>query len=100
MFFSSFLTKKAIENRSSSCDGGRSLTLLIVSIVFLVIEITMLYFAIKIALVSGKSSATKFVNVILAITLTLPYLLLSLLFNPDARTALGDAPTLKFACEY
>ena len=103
------VTKKAVEhykknqkeNYEGSCGGGSSIMMLIVAVVFLVVEIAMLYFAIKVALASGKSSATTFVNVVLALTMTLPYLLLSLLFNPDARAALGDgAPALKFACNY
>ena len=109
--FSMLMTAKASKNYSEvrkrenykgmGCNDGSSLMLLIISVVFLVIEISMLYFAVKVALASGKSSTTKFVNVILALTLTLPYLLLSVLFNEDARAALGDgAPALKFACNY
>ena len=112
MLVSSLLVNSAVkhynknskkENLQGSCNSnpGPSLLLLIVAVVFLVVEIAMLYFAIKVALASGKSSATTFVNVVLAMTMTLPYLLLSLLFNPDARAALGDgAPALKFACNY
>jgi hypothetical protein len=110
MLVSLTVTSKAVEhykknhhkeNYEGSCGGGSSLMLLIVAVVFLIVEIAMLYFAIKVALASGKSSATTFVNVVLALTMTLPYLLLSLLFNPDARAALGDgAPALKFACNY
>ena len=93
--------KNRQENYEGSCGGGSSLMMLIVAVVFLVVEIAMLYFAIKVALASGKSSATTFVNVVLALTMTLPYLLLSVLFNPDARAALGDgAPALKFAYNY
>lgn len=109
MIGSSVLLCKAVEhynknNKRESYDatcGSPSLLLLIVSITFLIIEICMLYFAIKVALASGNSRETTFVHVILALTLTLPYLLISLTFNPDARAALGDgAPALKFACEY
>jgi heme/copper-type cytochrome/quinol oxidase subunit 2 len=97
-----YIKSRKTENYEGSCNGGgSSLALLIIASVFLVIEIALLYFAIKIALASGKSPATTFVNVVLALTMTLPYLLLSVLFNPDARAALGDgAPALKFACNY
>jgi heme/copper-type cytochrome/quinol oxidase subunit 2 len=110
MLFSSLLTGKAVEyynknhkkeSYDATCGGSPSLLLLIVAVIFLIIEICMLYFAIKVALASGKSPETTFVHVILALTLTLPYLLLSLTFNPAARAALGDgAPALQFACNY
>ena len=112
MLFSSLLVHNASkvykesrqkENYQGSCNGGgSSLLMLIVAIAFLVIEIAMLYFAVKVALVSGKSSTTKFINIVFALTMTLPYLLLSLLFNPEARAELGDGTpasgSLRFAC--
>lgn len=110
MIPSTILTCKAVdyytknhkrESYDATCGGSPSLLLLTVSIIFLIIEICMLYFAIKVALASGKSRETTFVHVILALTLTLPYLLISLIFNPDARAALGDgAPALQFACGF
>ena len=109
MLFSSLLVHNASkvykesrqnENYQGSCNGGGSS--LLMPIAFLVIEIAMLYFAVKVALVSGKSSTTKFINIVFALTMTLPYLLLSLLFNPEARAELGDGTpasgSLRFAC--
>jgi heme/copper-type cytochrome/quinol oxidase subunit 2 len=97
MIFAASITAKAVENfnksktenyQGDSCGNGSSLAFLIISVVFLVVEIVMLYFALKIALASGKTNTSKFVHVVLALTMTLPYVLLSVLLNPDARAAL------------
>lgn len=108
MLFSSVLTKNAIENYNkenynTQYPGARKkdcMSFLILAVILLVIEIALLYYAITIAL-TAQSPELKFVNVILAITMTLPYLLLNVLFNPAARAALGEsgsAPSLQFRC--
>lgn len=106
MLLSSILTKNAIENynkenyntQQPGNNNDSCLSLLILSVILLVIEITLLYYAITIAL-TAKSAELKFINVVLAITMTLPYLLLNVLFNPAAKAALGDSSQpLQFSC--
>ena len=109
MIIGYILTNNAIENfnkenykntrASSSCDNKNGcLTLLILAVVILVIEISLLYYAISVAVAVSKSPELMFINVMLAIVITLPYLLLNILFNPAAKAALGDSSSLKFSC--
>ena len=104
MLVSSVFTKHAIENYNKENYAGSfnfqtAFAVLIISVVFLVIEIALLYFAISIALASSNTNEGKFINVVLAITLTMPYLLLNVLFNPVARSVLGESsPSLQFSC--
>lgn len=62
---------------------------LIVAFVIVIIELSVLYFAIDIAMSVSNSRAEKFVNLVLAVTLTLPYLMLNVLFNEKARARLA-----------
>jgi len=62
---------------------------LIIALIILIIELAVLYFAIDIALSVPNSNAEKFVNLVLAVTLTLPYLMLNVLFNEKARARLA-----------
>jgi len=101
MLISSIFTHNAVENFNKERygpNGDGSYAILIVSIVMLVIEISILYFAIRIALASGTTNVTKFIHVVLAICLTLPYLLLNMIFNKDAPAALSGPviPPLRF----
>ena len=104
MLLSCVITKNAVENfNKENYDGGdkeNCLSFLILATILLVIEIALLYYAITIAL-DAKSPELKFINVVLAITMTLPYLLLNVLLNPAARAALGEsgsAQPLQFSC--
>lgn len=106
MLVSSLFTKHAVdsynkENYVGSINVQSALVTLIVAVVLLVVEIALLYYAISIALVSASTNEGKFINVVLAICFTMPYLLLNLLFNPAAKAVLGEgqigAP-LSFSC--
>ena len=97
MLISSIITHNAVENFNMERYGPNSdgsYAVLIGSIVMLVIELSLLYFAIRIALVSGKTNTTKFIHIVLAIFLTLPYLLLNMIFNKDAPAALSGSMSL------
>jgi hypothetical protein len=62
---------------------------LITSIVFFVIELILLIFALRIAISSSQSGEDRLLHILLAITFTMPYLLLmtvaSLKFNSSSR---------------
>jgi nitric oxide reductase large subunit len=105
MLVSSLFTNHAVknynkENYVGSVNAQSALMTLIVAVVILVIEIALLYYAISIALVSSSTNEGKFINIVLAVTFTMPYLLLNLLFNPAAKTVLGEGqlPAYKFSC--
>ena len=61
---------------------------IILALILFVIEVSVLYFALTIAWNISDSNAERFLNVVLALTLTLPYLLLNLLFNARAKNVL------------
>lgn len=92
MLISSGIARMAAEQYNKERYGPNAedcYSFLIIAIVIIIIELSMLYFAIKIAIVSGKNSAGKFVHVILAIFLTMPYLLLNMIFNEKAQNAVS-----------
>lgn len=109
MLLGSILTNHAIENykkesynytRPPTSESG-CLSFLILAVIVLVVEIALLYYAITIAVSVSKSPELMFINVVLAITMTLPYLLLNILLNPSAKAALGDksgSAALQFSC--
>lgn len=64
--------------------------LVIISIIFFLFELVLLYFAVFIAINCSKSREERIVNFILAVVFTLPYVLLSILFNPCAKEYLQN----------
>jgi len=91
MLISSILTRNATENFKKErygSNGKHVYAIMIASIVILIIEIAMLYFAVRIALASGTTDATKFIHVVLAIFFTFPYLLLNMIFNKNVAADL------------
>jgi hypothetical protein len=69
--------------------GTTALTLLIAAAFFL-LEVLVLFFAISTAISCTKSGPERIVNVILAITFTIPYMALNLLFNECTKNALRN----------
>lgn len=104
MLFSSLCANTAVENYNKEKygrDANGNYAILIIAIVMVVLELVLLYFALKIALASGQNTATKFINIVLAIFFTLPYLLLNMIFNKDASAELAFGfkrrrPSFKF----
>ena len=64
--------------------------IILIALIFLILEIVLLYFALMIALHCSKTKEERIVNVILAIVFTIPYVLLNILFNPCAKQYLGN----------
>jgi phosphotransferase system glucose/maltose/N-acetylglucosamine-specific IIC component len=64
------------------------LSCIIIALILFVVEVAVLYFALTIAWSISDTNTEKFLHVVLALTLTLPYLLLNLLFNQRAKAAL------------
>ena len=61
---------------------------LIVAIIFFILEVILLFYALKIAIVCTKPGGERTVHVVLAIVFTFPYILLNALFNNCAKNAL------------
>ena len=80
-------------------DGHRKrcVACVVLAILILVIEIAALYFALDIAVNTTQSGAERFIHVLLAVTITMPYLLFSVLLNPKANKVLtGGLADVKF----
>lgn len=61
---------------------------LVVSVIFFVLELVLLFYAINMALVCTKGGPERIVNIVLAITFTIPYVMLNILFNKCAKNSL------------
>jgi hypothetical protein len=80
-------------NSTSSSSGFVSafyIFLLIVSLIFFLFELVLLYFAVFIAINCSKSREERIVNFVLAVVFTIPYVLLNILFNPCAKEYLQN----------
>ena len=79
---------------SQSVNSGFSsafyIFLVIISLIFFLFELVLLYFAVFIAINCSKSREERIVNIVLAVTFTIPYVLLSTLFNPCAKEYLQN----------
>jgi len=69
-------------------SNGMKYFLVTLSIVFLLVELFLLYFAVQVAL-KTKPGAERYVNIILAVTVTTPYLLLKTALN-SRKMYVGD----------
>jgi|MDTC01.1.fsa_nt_gb NADH:ubiquinone oxidoreductase subunit 3 (subunit A) len=58
---------------------------LVLATIFLVLEIIVLFYAISIALKCTRPGPERIVHIVLAITFTLPYVLLNVMFNKCAQ---------------
>ena len=63
---------------------------LVVAIIFFLLELIVLFYAINMALACSEGGPERIVNVVLAITFTLPYVMLNILFNNCAKASLRN----------
>ena len=61
---------------------------LVVAVIFFVLELVVLFYAINMALSCTKGGPERIVNIVLAITFTIPYVMLNILFNKCAKSSL------------
>lgn len=61
---------------------------LVVALIFFVLELLVLFYAIGMALNCSKGGPERIVNVVLAVAFTFPYVLLNILFNQCAKDTL------------
>ena len=67
---------------------SKCIACIVVSIVILIIEVAVLYFALDIAVNTTTPGAERFVHVVLAVLFTMPYLLFSVLLSTKAQNVL------------
>lgn len=67
---------------------------LVISVIFFIFELILLYFAIFIAINCSKSVEERIINFVLAITFTIPYVFFSILFNPCAKNYIRNGMKL------
>jgi hypothetical protein len=79
-------------SKSDSASAGLSAAFasfaVVVGILFFMMELIVLFYAINTALVCTKPGPERIVNVVLAVTFTIPYMLLNLLFNKCTKSTL------------
>jgi len=61
---------------------------LVVALVFFVLELIVLFYAIGISINCSKAGPERIVNFVLSITFTIPYVMLNILFNKCAKGTL------------
>lgn len=61
---------------------------LVVAVIFFILELVLLFYAINMALVCTKGGPERIVNIVLAVTFTIPYVMLNILFNQCAKNSL------------
>jgi len=78
------------EKENDDSNVPLSIFILIISIMFFLIEIMLLFYAINIAVECSQTGSERIVNLVLAITWTIPYLMLNTLFNECAKNVLRN----------
>jgi hypothetical protein len=61
---------------------------LIIAVLFFVLELIVLFYALGMAINCSSAGPERIVNIVLAITFTLPYVMLNILFNKCAKSTL------------
>ena len=75
---------------SAGAGAGAAFTsfVLVVAVIFFVLELILLFYAINMALVCTQGGPERIVNIVLAVTFTIPYVMLNILFNKCAKNSL------------
>lgn len=82
------------KSASSGVNAAFASFTLVVAVVFFVLELVVLFYAIGIAINCTKGGPERIVNVVLAVTFTIPYVMLNILFNQCAKGTLrGESIT-------
>ena len=78
------------ESAGAATDAVFNVYMIIISIIFVILELILLFYAINIALVTTKGGAERVVHIVLAIIFTVPYMLIQCTFNPNAIKVLRN----------
>ena len=92
---------KAKKAKKEGYDGGRAAGAgmsaafasfgLAIAVLFFILELIVLFYAVTTALVCTKPGPERIVSVVLAVTFTIPYMLLNILFNKCTRQTLRNS---------
>ena len=77
-----------LESTNAGISLGVATGFLIIAIVFLMLELVVLFYSITIAISCTEPGPERIINVVSAITFTFPYAILNLIFVPCAKKAL------------
>jgi hypothetical protein len=80
-----FTTGQAMEAGTSAAFISFTV---IVSIIFFILELLLLFYGLKMAIVCSEGGPERVVNVVLATMFTMPYVMLNILFNDCAKNSL------------
>lgn len=114
MLFSSNFLKNSVENyknakniekftSNNKLDNGNNnkssnlffyTFLLIISFLFFILELFLLYFAICVAIYCSQSREERIINIILACTFTLPYILIKITFDDCSKNYIKNGMKL------
>lgn len=78
----------ALDSTNDGMSLGFATGFLIIAIVFVMLELLVLFYAITMAINCTKAGPERIVHVVLAIVFTFPYVLLSMFFSPCAKKTL------------
>ena len=78
-----------LESTNAGITIGIATGFLIIAIVFLMLEILVLFYIITIAINCTEPGPERIINIVLAISFTFPYALLNLIFVPCAKKAIS-----------
>ena len=84
-FRENFTVGQAIEAGSSAAFISFTV---VVSIIFFILELLLLFYGLKMAIVCTEGGSERVVNVVLATMFTMPYVLLNILLNDCAKKSL------------
>jgi hypothetical protein len=78
----------AKDKELSTAGKVLAVIVLIFALIFFILEVLVLVYAVVIALRCGKSGPEKVVHLVLAVTFTLPYMLIMTVFSPCGKRVL------------
>lgn len=76
------------QSMAAGVNAGFTAFFLIVAVIFVALEILVLFYAILMALSCTQGGPERIIHVVLAIVFTLPYALISVFFSPCAKNML------------
>ena len=85
---------KTFKNVASGINSAAFGFLLVISLLFFMMELILVFYAISIAVVCTKPGAERIINIVLSITFTIPYVMLNILFNDCAKEKLRSGKFL------
>jgi len=78
----------AVDSAGAGATAAFASFTLAVAVIFFVLELVLLFYAINMSLACTQGGPERIVNVVLAITFTIPYVMLNILFNKCAKGSL------------